>query len=137
MLIPAAVAVADVFPALSMHVPDADCAAPLEPKTTDVLHDAIPDSSSDPENETTTGPSFQPFVGEGEAVVVAAHVRVSPAVSVVSCVVPHLIEAIEDSGSTTVHEITTLLVCQPLAPHVPPTWLVMIGGVTSGPNTRT
>ena len=62
----------------------------------------------------------------------AAQVRVTPAVSPVRVVGVHPVEdAIPDSGSETLQFMVTALRYQPLLPSVPVIWGVIIGGVIS------
>src|SRR5688572_20864003 len=61
MLIPLAVAVALTLPALSVHVPDADCPAASALSVTGAEQTSTPDSSSDPMKLTVTSVLFQPF----------------------------------------------------------------------------
>ena len=58
------------LPALSAHVPDADCPAPSLLSTTGSEHSSIPDRASAPLNVTVTSVLFQPFAlaaGDAEA----------------------------------------------------------------------
>lgn len=66
--IPPAVAGAPVFPALSVHSPDADWPAPSEARTTGAAQVCTPDSPSLPVNDTVTSVLFHPLaLGDGEA----------------------------------------------------------------------
>ena len=121
--------------------------------------DATPDVPSVQEKDTLTSVLFQPApLGAGAAepemvgavtsrlmvtdcvlvppALVAEHVNVVPAVSIVTLLDPQpVLDVIVDSGSATVHETPTLLVYQPLLPSVPLTVGVMTGEVLSEDKT--
>src|SRR5262245_32890951 len=68
----------------------------------------------------------------GPPVLLAEHVKLVPAVSLVTvCVAQPLVDVIVDSLSTTLHDTVTLLVYQPFEPSTPVTVGVMTGGVLS------
>src|SRR5262245_30189452 len=69
---------------------------------------------------------------DSSLVLLAEHVRVMPAVSVVRFVGVHPVEdAIPDSGSDTLQPAVTALRYQPLLPTVPVIWGFITGGVGS------
>src|SRR5512142_532793 len=73
MLIPLAVAVALVFPALSVQEPAADRPSPSLLSTEGVVQEAIPERESVPAKVTVTSELFQPLLlaaGAGVAVAV-------------------------------------------------------------------
>jgi hypothetical protein len=68
---------------------------------------------------------------------VAEHVSVMPAVSVLMVVGPQPVDDVTvDSGSVTVQETLTLLVYHPFVPRVPETLGVITGGVVSPPTRK-
>ena len=68
MLMPLAVAGALTLPALSVHVPEADCPAPSLLSVTSGSQFAIPDSPSEPPKLTVTSVLFHPLaLGPGDA----------------------------------------------------------------------
>jgi hypothetical protein len=119
------------------------------------VQETIPDISSEHAKETVTAALFQPSVfGAGVALppivgavaslfivtdweldppaLVAAHVSVVPAVSVLIVVGPQALEdVIEDSASVTIQLTVTSLVYHPLLPRDSATFGVITGAVVS------
>ena len=120
----------------------------------------MPELASLPLNATLTGCVYQPllaggptepplaaggvvsiltdtlFVAASPSAFVAEHVMVVPVVSAPSVTGSHPdVEAIADSPSATLQLTDTALVYQPLAPDVPVTVGVIVGGVVSAPSS--